>query len=325
MMAATLPYDGESLGEIVYQQLSGPPADVRAHRPELDDGWGEAIMAALDHDPARRPPSARDFALQLAAATPGGEEIAREVAPLLFSEAAIERNRSLVASIVAGLPTLAPATVSHRAPGGTAAYDSAASPPPARPSPVTTLSSAVGAAAAPPAKATSRRWILGAIAAGGIAAASVGIATVAGSDNEPVAASAPPDAALEGETPPPPLDATSVAKPERPLEEPRLVTIELDVRPSEAIVEIGGEPAARPLRLPEGTEHQVVIRRPGYRTEERTIRAEPGASLQVRLQRKTRPSSTKPSPKPAPKGPVSTTLEPEKPRPKPTGPITDTL
>jgi serine/threonine-protein kinase len=226
MMSGKLPYDGETLGEIVYQHLSTQPADVRAHRPDLPDGWGIAIMSALSSDPGIRPPSGRDLALRLAESTPDGMRIVRGVAGLLFSERWIERNREMVARLPATTPPLPPlpaatppplttrglppvAALQRPPPGGTISH---ASPPSAptrmeRPvggqaggvpaAPVTTLTTASGLIEG---RGARRRGWLPIVVAGGVAvavvAAMVAVAGLTGSGSPTAGVGGPTDGGL---------------------------------------------------------------------------------------------------------------------------------
>ncbi|MEO7733638.1 MAG: serine/threonine-protein kinase, partial [Kofleriaceae bacterium] len=56
--------------ELYHRQMSGPPVDPRERVPGLSGAWTAAILAAVDPDPARRPASARAFALRIAEAVP---------------------------------------------------------------------------------------------------------------------------------------------------------------------------------------------------------------------------------------------------------------
>src|SRR5205823_12508388 len=56
--------------ELYRRQISEPPIDPRERFRGLPQPWADAIVAALSADPARRPASARGFALALAAALP---------------------------------------------------------------------------------------------------------------------------------------------------------------------------------------------------------------------------------------------------------------
>jgi serine/threonine protein kinase len=72
-----LPYQdaNESFGElsaaeIYHRQMSRAPIDPRQHVASIPDRWAHAILAAINSDPARRPQTARAFAIMLAEATP---------------------------------------------------------------------------------------------------------------------------------------------------------------------------------------------------------------------------------------------------------------
>jgi serine/threonine protein kinase len=79
-----------SAAEIYHRQLTQPPIDPRQRVSTVSEAWANAIMAALHPDPARRPQSARQFAIMLAEATPGdnfapsGVELVRMFARELF-------------------------------------------------------------------------------------------------------------------------------------------------------------------------------------------------------------------------------------------------
>jgi len=79
-----------SAAEIYHRQLTQPPIDPRHRHAGVSEAWANTILAALHADPARRPQSARQFAIMLAEATPGdsfapsGVDIVRNVAFELF-------------------------------------------------------------------------------------------------------------------------------------------------------------------------------------------------------------------------------------------------
>ncbi|MDQ3366252.1 MAG: protein kinase [Myxococcota bacterium] len=64
-------YNDLSAAEIYHRQMSQPAVDPRHRFDGVSDRWANAILAALHPDPARRPQTARAFALLLAEATPG--------------------------------------------------------------------------------------------------------------------------------------------------------------------------------------------------------------------------------------------------------------
>ncbi len=72
--------------EIYYRQRSAPPVDPQVRFAGITPAWRDALLAALDADPAKRPGSARELALLFARATPtdglhaDGLAIVRDVA-----------------------------------------------------------------------------------------------------------------------------------------------------------------------------------------------------------------------------------------------------
>ncbi len=94
-----LPYQGKdvpheynelSAAELYHRQMSQAPVDPRERFGGVSERWANTILAALHADPARRPQTARAFALLLAEATPGdsfeqaGTDIVRTYAPELL-------------------------------------------------------------------------------------------------------------------------------------------------------------------------------------------------------------------------------------------------
>ncbi len=64
-------YNDLTAAEIYHRQMSQPAIDPRQRFAGVSERWAAAILAAIHPDPARRPQSARAFALMLAEATPG--------------------------------------------------------------------------------------------------------------------------------------------------------------------------------------------------------------------------------------------------------------
>ncbi|HEU4726481.1 MAG TPA: protein kinase [Kofleriaceae bacterium] len=74
------PYQGEhesrdtyarlSPGEFYRRQASGPPLDPRQRNPGMSDAWAKVVLSLLEVDPARRIPTARVAAIELAKAAP---------------------------------------------------------------------------------------------------------------------------------------------------------------------------------------------------------------------------------------------------------------
>jgi serine/threonine protein kinase len=59
------PFAGRSIAEIGFAHLAEAPPDPRERRPELSDGTVQALLAALEKDPAARPTSATALARML--------------------------------------------------------------------------------------------------------------------------------------------------------------------------------------------------------------------------------------------------------------------
>ena len=87
MLTGRVPYEAHSIGELVYQQARTTPPLVHELRPGVPDAWSSLLEQALSLEADQRPPSARDLALRMAAATDDGVRIAKEAAPLLFARA----------------------------------------------------------------------------------------------------------------------------------------------------------------------------------------------------------------------------------------------
>ncbi len=64
-------YGELSAAELYHRQMSRSAIDPRQHVANIPDRWANAILAAIHPDPARRPQTARAFAIMLAEATPG--------------------------------------------------------------------------------------------------------------------------------------------------------------------------------------------------------------------------------------------------------------
>ncbi|MEM9490614.1 MAG: serine/threonine-protein kinase [Myxococcota bacterium] len=87
LLAKRLPYEADTLGELVYQHAVGPrPPKLRALCPEVPQAWSELIARAVAIAPEERPASARELALEMMAATPGGRAIVASAAPDLLAD-----------------------------------------------------------------------------------------------------------------------------------------------------------------------------------------------------------------------------------------------
>lgn len=59
------PFDSDNMFETITMHLEEDPEDLASHRPDLPDGFSEAVLTALAKEPARRPPTARAYSLML--------------------------------------------------------------------------------------------------------------------------------------------------------------------------------------------------------------------------------------------------------------------
>ena len=71
MLSGRRPWEGESLYSIIFKQKAEPLPAPREIRPDIPDALSTAIEGALQKDPARRWPSARDFVAELDAGEEG--------------------------------------------------------------------------------------------------------------------------------------------------------------------------------------------------------------------------------------------------------------
>jgi eukaryotic-like serine/threonine-protein kinase len=88
MLAATLPFEGDSAVAVALKHLSQAPAPIAQLRPDVHPALESVVMAALAKDPERRWQTAEDFAAGLAAAgdqiafAPGGPPDTTAFAPI---------------------------------------------------------------------------------------------------------------------------------------------------------------------------------------------------------------------------------------------------
>ena len=181
LLTRLLPYKATSLGSLVHQQLTQPPANPRIVRADLPEAWVCALAEAMSIEPSDRPQTVRAFANRLIEATPAGFALVEKASPEFLASAPADDNTTAQAR--PGAPMLAatsqPATVALNQP--------------------TTLSSAVGVSVASTTPTGGKRWLMAVglvavLAVGGITA---GLLSGRG-DDEPTtkaAATAPIDAA----------------------------------------------------------------------------------------------------------------------------------
>ena len=87
--------------ELYHRQMTRPPVDPRDRGPGLAAAWVDAVLAAVNPDPALRPATAGAFALRLAQAVPpvgllpGGLAVVRTYARELAAPRGLETDRPL--------------------------------------------------------------------------------------------------------------------------------------------------------------------------------------------------------------------------------------
>jgi serine/threonine-protein kinase len=117
------PYNAHSVGELVYQQGRNRPPMPSKLRSGIPEAWDVLIASALATDRDHRPASAHELALLMIEATPGGEEIARAAAPLLFSPSGTQRSHrssQSMATVTAEVQKLQQQSLPARPGGGEA-------------------------------------------------------------------------------------------------------------------------------------------------------------------------------------------------------------
>jgi serine/threonine-protein kinase len=83
-LTGRLPFEGEDVVELAAKAMYAPPPRATELVPEVPIAVSELLVSCLAADPDGRPDSARMMAHALAAAIPGGRDVAEEVAPTLF-------------------------------------------------------------------------------------------------------------------------------------------------------------------------------------------------------------------------------------------------
>jgi len=72
LLSGALPFDGESMAQLMFKITSEPPTDIRAVRPDVPAGLVEFLARALAKNPDARFQSGEEFAKALRAALAGG-------------------------------------------------------------------------------------------------------------------------------------------------------------------------------------------------------------------------------------------------------------
>jgi serine/threonine protein kinase len=71
MLCGRLPFEGETLGQLIKQQIQSAPQSPREHDGTVPEALAGVVLSGLEKDPGRRPPTAGTFATRLRAASEG--------------------------------------------------------------------------------------------------------------------------------------------------------------------------------------------------------------------------------------------------------------
>ena len=282
-----------SLYDIIAQhtQMTAPP-DPRQLRPDIPHAWASVVGRALEPQPERRWPTAKEFAWALAEATPmpysrNGTSLLEKFAPELMkasndsltvgrpvpAELRSPSSSPLVALDSAPPRPHTPVTVSDGVPrmGGTGgvAPPTQPLPPSSLPGvphgPISTLAASSGQSLAPEAEPRARRWFLPAIALVGLGVGGAAALLVAkGGDDKPRTAAQVPSVA----------DAAPAAEPVK-----ATTTVRIETEPTGADVRVDGVArGAAPIdaQLAIGAAVTVRAELPGYGPVEERVRVEAG-------------------------------------------------
>jgi eukaryotic-like serine/threonine-protein kinase len=165
MFAGVVPFQGETFGELIYQQMSETPEPPSKHRP-MEPELERLILMCLEKDPAKRPESAKELARLLDVALQDGEKpITQPRTAALTAQAAPVPITTMSQSVGQVVVTAPPAQSRKRAglvvgatalvvvAGGVVLSRSRSEPPAPAPPPVAAPASVATAPAQP---ATSR-------------------------------------------------------------------------------------------------------------------------------------------------------------------------
>ncbi|HJL18403.1 MAG TPA: serine/threonine-protein kinase [Sandaracinaceae bacterium LLY-WYZ-13_1] len=125
LLTGTMPFEGETLSQTLGMQLSVPPPPLLERRHDLPQAFEDAVLAALEKDPALRTPSAEAFRHHLEAAW----EASRQAHDALFFLVA-DDDPGLRALISATLRKAFPAARVEAVSDGARALDVARARPP---------------------------------------------------------------------------------------------------------------------------------------------------------------------------------------------------
>ena len=106
LLTGVTPFNGQN-ASLYMEHIRAPPPPIAGLAPDLPAAVAGVVMAALQKDPARRPPSARAFATALAAAAePSGDLVRRAVTFTVANFRALVRASLVVYGPILGLAAL---------------------------------------------------------------------------------------------------------------------------------------------------------------------------------------------------------------------------
>jgi len=91
LLCGRLPFEGESMAQLMFKIANEPPADIRQYNPQLPDGLVTFLAKALAKNPDERFQDGRQFAEALRASLAGGARAAAGEAPVPGAAAAAGR------------------------------------------------------------------------------------------------------------------------------------------------------------------------------------------------------------------------------------------
>src|SRR6185369_11051089 len=78
MLCGQVPFETETLSQLIQQQIQTAPPSPRVHDGTVPEALAEVVLTGLEKDPARRPPTAGTFAQRLRAASEGELSLIRK-------------------------------------------------------------------------------------------------------------------------------------------------------------------------------------------------------------------------------------------------------
>ncbi|MDO9018347.1 MAG: serine/threonine-protein kinase [Myxococcales bacterium] len=242
-LTGSMPFDGDSLYNLMHAIMSAPVAQPRSLNPAIPEGFERAILRALERDPANRFASVRDL----------GRELLTWAGP----------ETRMVWDRVFGSPSVVP--MAPPVADGPALRTPAPASAPPRSDPALALGDTLqpGANLIAPKPARSRRGLALALAAAAVAGV---VALVA----------------VRRPAPHAPAVAPTVQAAPTPVAPPRY-EVEVEVTPATATLALDGEAAATGVLRREfprdGSAHTLRVAAPGYETQSITFRDAPPARI----------------------------------------------